>query len=364
MGEQMNLEEIAALVSNLEAEQEWRSRQRKRHLRLGFLFFLVLMLILNLCSRIYYADQLPQVEWSYISSGMLKEEVLLEGQVVTSNPSPIYGMDKLRIRTLDVVEGQEIVPGDLLYEVDTEDLQVLLDGLVAEHNTWWEQAQNWYEGARTPVSWQEAAVREKQIEEWRNLLESSGKVTAEVQGRIQEILVQAGDRMDGTPIIRYGKDDSDRMLQAVVTEEQKERVHMGDAVTVTFAGSKEEITGKIDWLEEEGGEFLASVWLPSKAGQGEFEGTAKIQYESQMYDFVIPVSALYKEEDFYCIYVLKEKEGILGTQLSAEKLNVRLLEKTSDQAAIAEELLESGMKIITKSSKDLSPGAIIREKEK
>lgn len=362
MDNNLTLEEIASLVKNMEAEQEWRGRQRKRHMRQGFLGFLVFMLLLTFVCRINYTNQLPQVEWSYMNSGTLSETISLDGVISTNSPGVVYGLEKLRISTMDAFAGEQVKRGDLLYKVDTEDLQSLLDELTAEHGTWWKRAQNWYEDARTETAWHEADVREALIARWQELLDNGGRVRAEESGMILEVLAEVGDRMDGTPVMQYVNENSPLMFQAVVDEKQKSRIHIGDNVTIKFSGSKKETQGKIDWLEEENGGSRVTVWLNSGEGQGEMEGSLKLDYVSQAYDYIIPIEALHKDTERCCIYVLKEKEGILGTELSAEKLDVRLLEESSTQAAIAEELLESGMKIITDSDRELNNGAAVREK--
>lgn len=359
----LTLEEISGLVHNLEAEQEWRRRQSRRHLKTGLLLFLGLMLMMTFVCRMIYTEQLPQVDWGYANRGSLNYSLSLDGVVGTESPKVVYGQKDLRIARLCVSAGDPVRKGTLLYEVDVEDLQQQLDELKAEHGTWWKRAQNWYEDARTETAWYESEVREAQIAFWQELIDGGGKVFAEESGMILEVLAQAGDRMDGTPVFRYSNESCELKFEAVVSADQKSLVHIGDSVSVKFAGSKKECEGAIDWLEEENGSYRAMVHLPKGEGQGEIEAAMTLKYTSQVYDYVIPIGALHKEEDRYCIYVLKEKEGILGTELSAKKLDVRLLEQSPDQAAVAEELLEDGMKIITDSSQELKDGVTVREAE-
>lgn len=363
MHKDLKPEELSELVKNLEAEQEWRRRQSKRHLRQLFFLFLAVMLILTFVCRINYTDQLPQIDWSYLNGGVLKYTITLDGTLGSNSPSVVYGLDELRISRIDVYEGEQVEAGDLLYEVDTEDLQAKLDELAAEHGTWWKRAQNWYEDARTETAWYEAEVREARIAAWQELLEDGGKVRAWEGGTILGVLSEVGDRMDGTPVIQYVNAESTLMFQALVDAEQKSLVHIGDSVTIKFSGSKKEVSGKIDWLEEENGSYRATVWLQPGEGQGELEGTLSLEYTSQAYDYIIPIEALHKETERCSVYVLKEKEGILGTELVAGQVEVRLLEESPDYAAIAEEVLESGMKIITDSSREISDGAVVREQE-
>ena len=81
---------------------------------------------------------------------------------------------------------------------------------------------------------------------------------------------------------------------------------------------------------------------------------------SEIYDYVVPLKALHNEGG-NCVYVLEEKNGILGTELSVRSLTVRLLEQNEDYAAIADELLTGDIKIVTESDKELSNGIAVKE---
>ena len=81
---------------------------------------------------------------------------------------------------------------------------------------------------------------------------------------------------------------------------------------------------------------------------------------SEIYDYVVPLKALHNEGG-NCVYVLEEKNGILGTELSVRSLTVRLLDQNEDYAAIADELLTGDIKIVTESDKELSNGVAVKE---
>lgn len=81
---------------------------------------------------------------------------------------------------------------------------------------------------------------------------------------------------------------------------------------------------------------------------------------SEIYDYVVPLKAL-RDESGKCVYVLEEKNGILGTEISARSLTVRLLEQNEDYAAIADELLAGDMKIVTECDKELANGMAVKE---
>ena len=80
---------------------------------------------------------------------------------------------------------------------------------------------------------------------------------------------------------------------------------------------------------------------------------------SEIYDFVVPLKALYNDGS-NAIYVLEEKEGILGTELSVRSMTVRLLDKNEDYVAIADELLSGDLKVVTECDRELKNGMAVK----
>ncbi len=73
----------------------------------------------------------------------------------------------------------------------------------------------------------------------------------------------------------------------------------------------------------------------------------------------MPLKALYNDGS-NAIYVLEEKEGILGTELSVRSMTVRLLDKNEDYAAIADELLSGDLKVVTECDRELKNGMAVK----
>ena len=76
----------------------------------------------------------------------------------------------------------------------------------------------------------------------------------------------------------------------------------------------------------------------------------------------MPVRALHNDGS-NAVYILEEKEGILGTELSVRSLTVRLLEQNEEYAAVADELMSDDMKIVTDCDKELRNGDVVKEWE-
>lgn len=207
-------------------------------------------------------------------------------------------------------------------------------------------------------------VRERQerIALLTELSESAGKVTAESAGDVLEVMMQSGMRMGSEAVLRYADDQGSRIFRTVISQEQKGMVHTGDTVQLTFPGSVEEVGETIDSIVQENGGYTVTIRLEPGVASGRTEGVMELNYTSEIYDYVVPARALHNDGG-NAIYVLEEKEGILGTELSVRSMTVRLLDKNEDYAAVADELLSGDIKVVTECDRELENGAAVKEWE-
>lgn len=205
-------------------------------------------------------------------------------------------------------------------------------------------------------------VRERQerIALLKELSGNEGKVRAKCAGEILEVMMQSGMRMGADAVLRYADDGGSRIFCTVITQEQKPLVHTGDMVQLTFPGSAEEVSETIDSIVQENGGYTVKIRLEPGVAAGRFEGVMELNATSEIYDFVVPVKAL-RNDGGNAIYVLEEKEGILGTELCVRSMTVRLLDKNEEYAAIADELLTGDIKVVTECDRELENGMAVKE---
>ena len=77
------------------------------------------------------------------------------------------------------------------------------------------------------------------------------------------------------------------------------------------------------------------------------------------YNQVIPIAGLRQESDGYYVLVVKPQKTILGEELTAEKVPVELLEKSSSQAAV-EGAFGNTDRLIVSSSRIIEAGDRVR----
>lgn len=202
--------------------------------------------------------------------------------------------------------------------------------------------------------------REEKIAVWKALVENEGKVEALQEGTVLEMMLKSGMRMGAEAVIRYADAANGLVFHTVITQDQKSLVHTGDSVRLRFPGSSEEVTETIDSIVQESGSYRVTVRLEPGVAVGRTEAVMEVTSTSEIYDYVIPLEALHREGGNY-IYVLEEKNGILGTELAVRSLTVRLLDQNEDYAAVSDELLSGDTKIVTQSDKELENGMAVKE---
>lgn len=207
-------------------------------------------------------------------------------------------------------------------------------------------------------------VRERQerIALLTALSENEGRVTAGCTGDVLEVMMQSGTRMGASAVLRYADEQGSRIFRTVISQEQKGMVHTGDTVRLTFPGSAEETSEAIDSIVQENGSYTVTIRLEPGVALGRTEGVMELDTTSEIYDFVVPVRALHNDGS-NAVYILEEKEGILGTELSVRSLTVRLLEQNEEYAAVADELMSDDMKIVTDCDQELRNGDVVKEWE-
>ena len=73
----------------------------------------------------------------------------------------------------------------------------------------------------------------------------------------------------------------------------------------------------------------------------------------------LPPAAVHKDNMRSYVYVVKEREGILGMEYYVEEINVRVLDENENWVAV-EGALDSESQIIVSATKEVKNGEIVR----
>lgn len=193
---------------------------------------------------------------------------------------------------------------------------------------------------------------EEQLKALEALETASGEVTAPVSGVVTELAVVPGKTVTGDELVAIG--DGRLKFEGTVEKKLGELITAGTKINLQYGESRrtyEAVVDSVDFLsEEEQAHFTASV----QEDTGVLGATAafSLNLTSRQYTQVIPIAGLRQESDGYYILVVKPQKTILGEELTAEKIPVELLEKSSTQAAVqgafsnTDQLIVSSSRII------------------
>ncbi len=337
--------------------------KRKKILWCGLGIFMLFMLVMTFWSRVVYVKKLPRVSLQRATSGTVTNTVVVRGSVDAEYLRAVDGLDGVRILEMRVHEGEALKKDTVLYTVDVEEITDKRELLLAQEKD--AESSVAGEGGRASQVERAQSHRERmgKIACYEAILAQGGEVHAGVEGMAEEVLMQSGDRMGIGPVLRYAQSDTNRVFSAVISQKDKEFVYAGSEVALTFSKSGEEVRGKIDRIDQEGGVYTATVYLEPGIGMQETEAVMTCEADSQVYDTVVSAEAVYSSAIGLCVYVAEDREGILGTELSVRQIPVQVLAKNESRAAISSQLLEADHEIVVDSTKELHNGAAVMEAE-
>lgn len=204
------------------------------------------------------------------------------------------------------------------------------------------------------------SIREK-MAAYQEILKQEGKITAERSGMVTDLYVEVGGRVPDTASLLLADDEVSCQFRTTLTKEQKSYVNLNDDVKLELDGKKP-INVTIDYLAENEsapGTFTALVQLPEETGMPGLSGVLKCSKAGEKHFCCISLLALHSQNDRNFVYVVNEREGILGLEYYVEEINVSVTDK-NDQWAAVEGALTEDSRIIISSTKEVEKGGVVR----
>lgn len=208
-----------------------------------------------------------------------------------------------------------------------------------------------------------------------NLLASQeGKVLADTEGAVSEILVHTGEATPATASILLS--DLSSGIQTTVTLNEDEAKHITEQSQVIMRGTgsngEEVVLTDVNIQsvkEKKEGEDSASVFeavlaTPETAFEEGANVSVEIKNPSKEYEICIPLEALHTDGvDKYAVYIAEEQDTLIGKELTVRKVPVKILDKDAEFAAIESDTLSGQQKIIVSCEKAIEEGMKVKEKE-
>lgn len=204
-------------------------------------------------------------------------------------------------------------------------------------------------------------LKQKEYDELQEILQNGGIVLADINGTIGEIFAAQGEIMRGDNYCTIIPDGANFIFTGEINADDAQYMKTGDQVTVALSGINRPLTNlTIKSIAREEGRAKVIVDLPDSADAYIAQkATLSHEKKSEEYRSVVPLSAIRGIEDEYYVYIVGEQSGVLGTQKTAAKMDVTMIEKDNKNAAI-EGLFATDDLIIIKSNKTITEGDRVR----
>lgn len=207
-------------------------------------------------------------------------------------------------------------------------------------------------------------LEEKQlaVDELQKVMDVNGKITAPSDGLIIKVNVTTGETTTEDTAIRISDQSAGYKFTATLDKASAKYLSKDDKVTLDL-GNGTTVEGltvqSIDVSAEDKNSYELTVSIPAKVKKLGSIATLKVEKASKKYDTCVPLGALHSDGDKYYVYVINEKDTILGTETAVDKVQVDILDKNNEQAAI-EGSFSWGQQFVLTSSKTLRNGDRVR----
>ncbi len=205
-----------------------------------------------------------------------------------------------------------------------------------------------------------AAIQEK-LASYKAIQEQEGKIESSMSGMVTDVYVQTGGRVPDTASFLLADDEVPCQFRVPLTKEQKSYVNLNDDVKLQLDGSKR-MDATVDYIEENEnmpGSYTALLRLPEETGMPGLSGKMTCSKVGDKYPVCVSLLALHAEHDRNFVYVVNEREGILGTEYYVEEITVSVVDKNDKFAAI-EGAVNDESRIIESSTKEIKKGDVVR----
>ncbi len=199
--------------------------------------------------------------------------------------------------------------------------------------------------------------KEKEAAMLEALAEAGGRVNAPRAGVVVDMELEEGKTSTGQELLSLTWGGA--WFEGTFLKEEQELV-VGDRLQISIPGSgrsQEAVIGRMNLLGEAEGVFQADL------EGGNIKLGAVTSYcctrQSEIFEKVIPLSALRKDmKGYYCL-VARPVSTILGEEFRAERVNVEVLFRGREEAAVDGPVFDTD-KVITGENKAIGEGSRVR----
>lgn len=316
--------------------------------------FVIIAIVLTFFSKTIYNAKIPEVKVVGFTTGNLTKVFQTNAVVSPSETIGIYPKGTMRVTSVEVEPGDTVAVGDVIAHLDVTALETELTKAEIElQKQELELKDVW--GDRRKIAQAEIDLQKSTIESLEALIAESRDIVSPVDGRIVEVSIEMDmtvSQMDC--IFRIAESGAGYTATALMDPNTAALFSIGDDVIVTGRGGWVNTQGKIDQFTlSPDGNVNVRVLIERDMKYGDVV-LLDFRRTTDKYPFVLPKSTLTEDN---CIYILKEKEGVLGTEYSIKKVAVTVEDSDSESIAVSGDFIFDD-KVVISSDKELRNGRV------
>mgnify|MGYP000754800608 FL=1 len=197
----------------------------------------------------------------------------------------------------------------------------------------------------------------KNINELKELLNNDGKVIANNEGTVTNILLTEGQQTTNEPVLLLADKKSGYKVVAQISTDYEKDISLDQKITLNILDNNEQIEeaviNAISRNEENEHMLDITVILPEGVGEIGKSATLEISNNTERYSSCVPLSALHSDGDKYYVLMFEEKETVLGTENVAKRADITIKDKDGMYAALDENIILTSDEVITSSNKKI-----------
>lgn len=207
------------------------------------------------------------------------------------------------------------------------------------------------------------AEKQRALAQLQKTKEQEGKIVAQTDATVSKILLTAGDRTTETAAFLLADLSEGARFTTEISKEDAKYVVVGDVVTLKVNDKSYEDMTVLSTETNEDSSVRVTVYVPKKTISIGTHASMEIEQTSEKYATTLPLTAIHAEQSKYFVYVLEKEDTVLGEETVARKVNVSVVEKNGEYAALSDGSLSEDDSVIVESDTMLANGEKVRLKE-
>lgn len=271
---------------------------------------------------------------------------------------PVYIYPEVLIDQVMVKSGSRIEAGTPLVRYNLEMLQTKRHDLAVQLELYAAQRNKDYDEMEIDAKIDEC---QNQMDEVEELLQKEGVVSANSIGQITAVNVRAGDYAPNTAAFYQADISQGYELVATVSGEKIRYIVEGESARIVTSTTEENAAiVSVVQNQENPAVYDVRCRLSEEGYSIGMTATIVFTHQSDSDGLTIPIEALRGDGAGNYVLVVGYKNGILGEEMTADKVSVTVEDSNDSYAAVKSSALSGDDLIIVSSDKPIENGDVVR----